>query len=144
MQADTDIRSLRLLVVEDEAIIAMLVEDALTMAGHVVVGVAESASEALAIAARETIDLALCDVRLAENDSGVTVAFVSSATTLDPADTNPSQDAYVKNLLTGSGATVVRKRAASSFSGGSSPATAASSRAAAAVRSAVSRAAAAS
>lgn len=74
MQADTDTRSLRLLVVEDEAIIAMLVEDALTMAGHLVVGVAESASEALAIAARETIDLALCDVRLAENDSGVTVA----------------------------------------------------------------------
>lgn len=74
MQADTELRSLRLLVVEDEAIIAMLVEDALTMAGHVVVGVAESAAEALAIAAREPIDLALCDVRLAENDSGITVA----------------------------------------------------------------------
>ncbi|TCP36024.1 response regulator [Sphingomonas sp. BK235] len=79
MQADTDTRALRLLVVEDEAIIAMLVEDALTMAGHVVVGVAESAGEALDLAAREPIDLALCDVRLAENDSGIAVARALSA-----------------------------------------------------------------
>ena len=34
------------------------------------------------------------------DDSGDVVAFVSSATALDPDDTNPARDAYVKNLVT--------------------------------------------
>lgn len=68
--------ALRLLVVEDEAIIAMLMEDALTLHGHEVVGIAEDADAAIAIAEQGRIDLALCDVRLARGDSGVAVAHV--------------------------------------------------------------------
>jgi len=67
-------KSLRILVVEDEAMVAMLIEDALTLYEHQVVGVAENVAAAMMIATREPIDLALCDIRLADGDSGVEVA----------------------------------------------------------------------
>ena len=65
---------LNLLLVEDEALVAMLVEDALTLHGHTVVGIANTLDMALDIAARERPDLALCDVQLALGDDGVAVA----------------------------------------------------------------------
>ena len=67
-------KSLRILVVEDEALVAMLIEDALTLYEHQVVGVAENVAAAMMIATREPIDLALCDIRLADGDRGVEVA----------------------------------------------------------------------
>ncbi len=67
-------KSLRILVVEDEALVAMLIEDALTLYEHKVVGVAENVAAAMTIAMREPIDLALCDIRLANGDSGVEAA----------------------------------------------------------------------
>ncbi|PXA98527.1 response regulator [Nostoc sp. 3335mG] len=66
--------SLRILLVEDEALVAMLVEDALTLHGHVVTGVADTAAGALALADADRPDLALCDVRLAQGDNGHDVA----------------------------------------------------------------------
>ncbi|WP_203310996.1 MULTISPECIES: response regulator [Sphingomonas] len=66
--------ALKLLVVEDEAMVAMLVEDALTLHGHAVVGVADTLAMAIEIADRENPDLALCDVKLALGDDGVAVA----------------------------------------------------------------------
>ncbi|USU05459.1 response regulator [Sphingomonadaceae bacterium OTU29MARTA1] len=67
-------RSLKLLVVEDEALVAMLVEDALTLHGHRVVGIADTLASALETADREHPDMALCDVKLALGDNGIAVA----------------------------------------------------------------------
>lgn len=72
VMADHD--TLRILLVEDEALVAMLIEDALGLHGHVVVGTADTSTEALRIADAEKPDLALCDIRLAEGDNGVLVA----------------------------------------------------------------------
>jgi CheY-like chemotaxis protein len=71
--------SLNLLVVEDEALVAMLVEDALTLHGHTVVGVADTMAGALEIAARAPLDMALCDVKLALGDDGIIVAEALAA-----------------------------------------------------------------
>ncbi|MET1757137.1 response regulator [Novosphingobium sp. RD2P27] len=72
---EAEVRPLNLLVVEDEALIAMLIEDALTLHGHTVVGIADNVDDALALAEEHEIDLALCDVRLAKGDSGVDAAL---------------------------------------------------------------------
>lgn len=66
---------LRIMLVEDEALVAMLVEDALTLHGHVVTGIADTRASALALADADRPDLALCDVRLAQGDSGRAVAI---------------------------------------------------------------------
>ncbi|SFR80499.1 response regulator [Sphingomonas jatrophae] len=68
-------RSLNLLIVEDEALIAMMVEDALALHGHVIVGIAEDVASALDLADAHHVDFALCDVRLANGDSGVDAAI---------------------------------------------------------------------
>lgn len=70
---------LNILVVEDEAMVAMLIEDALTLHGHHVVGVVDTLADALAVADRHRPDIALCDVRLALGDNGVVVAEALAA-----------------------------------------------------------------
>ena len=55
---------LRVLIVEDEAIIAMTAEDMLEELGHQVAGVAGSVPEALALVERGGFDLALLDINL--------------------------------------------------------------------------------
>lgn len=60
----------RVLVVEDEAMVAMLVEDLLEDLGCTVIGPASNVAEALAIISREDgIDVALLDVDLAGKPS---------------------------------------------------------------------------
>jgi two-component system, response regulator PdtaR len=71
--------ALKILVVEDEAMVAMLIEDALSLHGHAVIGVADTAAAALDMVEHDRPDLALCDVKLADGDSGVTVAQSLSA-----------------------------------------------------------------
>jgi len=66
--------ALRILLVEDEALVAMLVEDTLVQHGHVVTGIADTRADALALADADRPDLALCDVRLARGDCGRGVA----------------------------------------------------------------------
>jgi CheY-like chemotaxis protein len=56
--------SRRVLVVEDEMLIGMLLEDMLTDMGHVVVGVAPRVNDALAAVQKEAFDLAILDVHL--------------------------------------------------------------------------------
>jgi CheY-like chemotaxis protein len=56
--------SLKVLVVEDEALVSMLVEDMLTDLGCVVVGPAAEIEEALRLAGSADIDAALLDVNL--------------------------------------------------------------------------------
>lgn len=55
---------MRVLVVEDEAAIAMLVEDAVEASGYVVAATATNITEAMAAAARRDFDVALLDLNL--------------------------------------------------------------------------------
>ncbi len=55
----------RVLVVEDEMLIAMMLEDMLTDLGHHVVGVAPNLKSALVMAREEQFDLAILDINLA-------------------------------------------------------------------------------
>lgn len=56
--------SLRILLVEDEMLVAMLIEDILVDAGHVVVGPLAHVDRALEAARLETVDLAILDVNV--------------------------------------------------------------------------------
>ncbi len=58
------LRGRRVLVVEDEALVAMLVEDTLTDAGAEVIGPVRSVTEALAALARDRPDAAVLDLNL--------------------------------------------------------------------------------
>jgi CheY-like chemotaxis protein len=58
------LRGLRVLLVEDEMMLSMLVEDWLLDAGCVVVGPAANLDRALRLAGTETIDVAVLDVNL--------------------------------------------------------------------------------
>ncbi|HEX4197545.1 MAG TPA: response regulator [Caulobacteraceae bacterium] len=55
---------LRILVVEDEMTIALLIEDMLTDLGHQVVGLAMRLPQAMELAASAVIDFAILDVNL--------------------------------------------------------------------------------
>jgi two-component SAPR family response regulator len=54
----------RILVVEDEMLIGMLLEDMLTDMGHEVAGIIPRLKDALAAVEKETFDLAVLDVHL--------------------------------------------------------------------------------
>jgi|SRR5438045_6830395 len=66
---------LRVLVVEDEVMISMLVEDMLAELGHQVVAFAASVEEAASLAADAEFDAALLDVNL----NGQTVDLIAEA-----------------------------------------------------------------
>ena len=65
---------LRLLVVEDEALIAILIEDVLLDLGCVVVGPAGSVAQALALLDRDTVDGAVLDVNLGADERSYAIA----------------------------------------------------------------------
>ncbi len=65
---------LRILIVEDQAILAMELEHVLTDAGHVVVGCAMDQVEALSLAEHAPPDVALVDVNLRDGPTGPDVA----------------------------------------------------------------------
>lgn len=65
----------RILIVEDEFLIAMVAEDELTDAGHEVVGIATTYDAALRLAEDHRPDLAILDVRLASLRDGIDVAL---------------------------------------------------------------------
>ena len=67
---------MRVLVVEDDAIIALSAAGVLEEAGHEVVGPALGAEQALAIARRDKPDLALVDINLNGHAEGVELARV--------------------------------------------------------------------
>lgn len=69
-----DTGPLNVLIVEDEALVAWLLEDALAYSGHCPAGVAETMAEALSLADERRPDVALCDLRLADGDDGAAVA----------------------------------------------------------------------
>lgn len=61
----------RILIIEDEAVIAMDLSDLVTAAGHKVCGVESTASGAVRSAERERPDLVLADIQLADGSSGI-------------------------------------------------------------------------
>ena len=67
--------SFRVLIVEDEYLVASELEAALTAAGLEVVGVAASAEEASVLAADHSPSLAIMDIRLAGKRDGVDSAL---------------------------------------------------------------------
>ena len=66
--------ALRILVVEDEALLAMEMESILGDAGHEVVCLADDFESALACAEKTSPDLALLDIQLLRGSSGLDVA----------------------------------------------------------------------
>ncbi len=72
---------LRVLVIEDEALVALEIESFLMAAGHAVVGVAEDRASAAELVRQmqPRPDLALVDIRLARGASGLQVAADLSA-----------------------------------------------------------------
>jgi len=61
----------KVMVIEDEAIIAMDIVDIVTGIGHRVTGTARTRDEAVALAMRTPPDLILADIHLADNSSGI-------------------------------------------------------------------------
>ncbi|MCF4124377.1 response regulator [Methylobacterium sp. SyP6R] len=70
---------LRVLIVEDEAFIALELECLLEEAGYVPVGVAIRSGDAIALAHDLSPDIALVDIHLADGPTGVAVAQALSA-----------------------------------------------------------------
>jgi PAS domain S-box-containing protein len=66
----------RILVLEDEALIAMELETRLRGRGFRIIGPAASAREAIELAALERPDLLLADIRIAGNEDGIDTAHV--------------------------------------------------------------------
>jgi len=64
----------RILLVEDEALVALEMEAILENVGHSVVGTVDTTAGAVTLARALKPDLALVDVRLAHGDSGLDVA----------------------------------------------------------------------
>lgn len=61
----------RILVIEDEPIIALDISQTLKKSGHTVVGIASTHEEALALAREDRPELILADIQLADNSSGL-------------------------------------------------------------------------
>ncbi len=66
--------AMRILIVEDEALLAMALAASLLEAGHMVIGSAATEAGAIALVDGTTPDLALVDIRLQDGDSGTAVA----------------------------------------------------------------------
>jgi CheY-like chemotaxis protein len=67
-QDATDASSHRVLLVEDEMLVAMLLEDMLTELGHEIAGVAAGLEDAMSLARNAAFDLAILDVHLGGRD----------------------------------------------------------------------------
>jgi CheY-like chemotaxis protein len=61
----------KVMVIEDEAIIALDIVDIVEGIGHTVTGTARTRTEAVALAKRKKPDLILADIQLADNSSGI-------------------------------------------------------------------------
>ncbi|HEY0292465.1 MAG TPA: response regulator [Hansschlegelia sp.] len=108
---DAPLTGLKILVVEDEAMIAMLFEDMLLDSGAAVVGPASGVKAALAAIAAERIDGALLDVNLGGEQSfevadalaarGVPFVFVTGYGEAGVRDRFPAAPTLQKPFVTG-------------------------------------------
>jgi DNA-binding response OmpR family regulator len=65
----------RVLIVEDDLLIAMQIESALTEAGFNVIGIATTREEAIEMASKDPPDLTVADIKLAGGSDGVDTAL---------------------------------------------------------------------
>lgn len=89
----------RVLIIEDEPIIAMDLEAIIRESGHEVTRIADTHDKAFAAAEREAPDLILADLQLADGSSGLEAVSDISRTTSPPVI---FITAYPERLLTGS------------------------------------------
>lgn len=91
----------KVMIVEDEAIIALDLETIVAQMGHRVTGVARTESEALALAEAEPFDLLISDIHLADGTSGIHAALRITET----QGPHPTifVTAFPERLLTGEG-----------------------------------------
>lgn len=61
----------RVLIIEDEAIIAMDIESIVASMGHAITGIARTRSRAVELGLRDRPDLILADIQLADDSSGI-------------------------------------------------------------------------
>lgn len=64
----------RILVVEDEPLISMMIEDFLDMLGHDVAGIADCVDSAIAVIAAGGLDAAILDINLRDGETSWPVA----------------------------------------------------------------------
>jgi DNA-binding NarL/FixJ family response regulator len=64
----------RVLVVEDDVLLAMVLQDALSFEGYAVVGMARTAREAIALAVEHAPDMVLMDINLLGAVDGIAAA----------------------------------------------------------------------
>lgn len=67
---------MKILIVEDDAVIGMIAQEWLEHLGHEVVGPAFTAPEALSYASEGHLDLAFVDINLEGNDEGIELARI--------------------------------------------------------------------
>jgi len=75
----SNVKPLRILIVEDEFLIALELESLLQDSGHDVVGIAATSDEAMALGQQLAPDLAFVDIHLADGLTGIDVARSLSA-----------------------------------------------------------------
>ncbi len=70
---------MRIIIVEDEALLALELESEVEAAGHSVVGVAADSASAIALIEKESADFAFVDIHLLDGPTGVDVGrFLTS------------------------------------------------------------------
>src|SRR4051812_44018375 len=72
--AQAGARTLNLLIVEDEALVASYIQDVLEESGFHIAGIASSGAEAISLASEVPLDLALVDIKLSGPMDGIEVA----------------------------------------------------------------------
>jgi CheY-like chemotaxis protein len=98
---------MRVLVVEDEPLLAMLTEECLAELGHEVVGSAATAEQALAMIDTAKLDFALLDFTLADDATstpvalrlradGIPFAYLTGHHSLPPGDDAPQAPLLTK------------------------------------------------
>lgn len=65
---------LRVLIVEDEALLSLYLQECIEDAGHTVVGIAATSREAIDLAIQSRPDLAFVDVNLLDGNTGIEAA----------------------------------------------------------------------
>lgn len=74
LQTKPGVEPMRVLIVEDQALVALEIEGMLGLAGHEAVAQADNLASAIRAAEDQNPDLALVDIQLAEGESGLDVA----------------------------------------------------------------------
>lgn len=91
----------RVMIIEDEAIIAMDLESIVTDMGHVVTGIARTAEAAVKLFGQEQPNLIMSDIQLADGSSGIDA--VNEITAKHPDIPVIFITAFPERLLTGNG-----------------------------------------